>query len=197
MKRVLGAHRAADTKARSMGLDGIHQKSMVLTQWGFIGPALLWPGELGLPDDKEGMEGLVAVMGEVGRQLGVQEEVNLCNGGLAEAKEYARLLHQQIKQHILHPTHLAEEMAEQLMWGANILNPFIRPSAFRTWAFELLKTESVNETELGGPDLVLYKLQVIIIFIRRQIIEKIILHFRGLFCVQDSIFLFSRSSFGS
>ena len=161
LKRVLGAHRAADTKARSAGLDGIHQQSMVLTQWAFIGPALLWPRELGLPDDEEGLEGLVAVMGEVGRQLGVREEVNLCNGGLAEAREYALLLHQQIKQHLLHPTHLAEEMAEQLLWGANILNPFIRPAAFRTWAFELLKTETVNEKELGGPDMVLYKLQVI------------------------------------
>ena len=161
MKRVLGAHRAADTKARLVGLNGIHQESMVLTQWAFIGPALLWPRELGLPDDEEGFEGLVAVMGEVGRQLGVREEVNLCNGGLAEAREYALLLHQQIKQHLLHSTHLAEEMAEQLMWGANILNPFIRPAAFRTWAFGLLKTQTVNEKQLGGPDLILYKLQVI------------------------------------
>ena len=144
-----------------MGLDGIHQESMVLTQWAFIGPALLWPRELGLPEDEEGFEGLVAVMGEVGRQLGVREEVNLCNGGLTEAREYALLLHQQIKQHLLRPTQLAEEMAEQLLWGANILNPFIRPPAFRTWAFGLLNTETVSEKELGGPDLVLFKLQVI------------------------------------
>jgi len=163
LKRVLGAHRSADFKARSVGLDGIHQESMVLTQWAFIGPALLWPRELGLPDNEEGLEGLVAVMGEVGRQLGVREEVNLCNGGLAEAREYARLLHHQIKQHLVHPTHLAEEMAEQLLWGANILNPFIRPAAFRTWALGLLKTKTVNEKELGGPDLFLCRLQGVVL----------------------------------
>ena len=134
---------------------------MVLTQWAFIGPALLWPHQLGLPEDEEGLEGLVAVMGEVGRQLGVREELNLCNGGLAEAREYARLLHQQIHQHLLHPTQLAEEMSKHLLWGANILNPFIRPAAFRTWAFGLLKTQTVNEKQLGGSDLIFYKLQVI------------------------------------
>ena len=160
MKRVLGAHRAADTKARSLGLNGIHQESMVLTQWAFIGPALLWPHQLGLPEDEEGLEGLVAVMGEVGRQLGVREELNLCNGGLAEAREYARLLHQQIHQHLLHPTQLAEEMSKHLLWGANILNPFIRPAAFKTWALGLLNNESVIKNELEGPDLVLFKLQV-------------------------------------
>merc|ERR1711971_600572 len=51
LKRVLGAHRSADFKARSVGLDGIHQESMVLTQWAFIGPALLWPRELGFPSN--------------------------------------------------------------------------------------------------------------------------------------------------
>ena len=99
-------------------------------------------------------------MGEVGRQLGVREELNLCNGGLAEAREYARLLHQQIHQHLLHPTQLAEEMSKHLLWGANILNPFIRPAAFKTWALGLLKNESVIKNELEGPDLVLFKLQV-------------------------------------
>lgn len=127
MNRVLGAHRGADTRARLFGLEGIHQESMVLTQWAFIGPALLWPRELGLnPNDDWGMMGLVEVMAEVGRQLGVREELNMCSGGLKEAREYALLLHRRIQQHLSQPSELADDMSTQLLSGANILNPFIR-----------------------------------------------------------------------
>jgi len=160
LNRVLGAHRGADTRARLSGLEGIHQESMVLTQWAFIGPALLWPRELGLnPNDDWGMMGLVEVMAEVGRQLGVREELNMCSGGLKEAREYALLLHRRIQQHLSQPSELADDMSTQLLSGANILNPFIRPTAFRTWAFGLLNPQNTDETGLEGPDRVLFKLQ--------------------------------------
>jgi len=133
---------------------------MVLTQWAFIGPALLWPRELGLnPNDDWGMMGLVEVMAEVGRQLGVREELNMCSGGLKEAREYALLLHRRIQQHLSQPSELADDMSTQLLSGANILNPFIRPTAFRTWAFGLLNPQNTDETGLEGPDKVLFKLQ--------------------------------------
>ena len=164
---------------------------MVLTQWAFIGPALLWPRELGLnPNDDWGMMGLVEVMAEVGRQLGVREELNMCSGGLKEAREYALLLHRRIQQHLSQPSELADDMSTQLLSGANILNPFIRlissikstnilrfldianiahfvnhvhlfirPRAFRTWAFGLLNPQNTDETGLEGPDRVLFKLQ--------------------------------------
>ena len=38
----------------------------------------------------QGLEGVVCIMGEVGRLLGVREDLNLCTGGLGLAREYSR-----------------------------------------------------------------------------------------------------------
>ena len=87
---------------------------MVVTQWAFVGPALLWPDKLGISissqeteevrytrdiyDDSigvivllpQGLEGLVHVMYLVGRELGIREELNMCSGDLNEVREVAR-----------------------------------------------------------------------------------------------------------
>ena len=95
-------------------------------------PQLMQPcRELGLnPNDDLGLMGLLEVMAEVGRQLGVREELNMCSGGLKEAREYALLLHRRIQQHLSQPSELADDMSTQLLSGANILNPFIRLRSF-------------------------------------------------------------------
>ena len=38
----------------------------------------------------QGLEGVVCIMAEVGRMLGVREDLNLCTGGLGLAREYSR-----------------------------------------------------------------------------------------------------------
>jgi hypothetical protein len=135
---------------------------MVLTQWAFIGPALLCPEGLGLPPagEEEGLEGLVAIMGEVGRRLGVREDLNLCSGGAGRARAYSRLLlHREVLPCLAAPGALGEAMADHLLQGVAILNPFIQPAAFQAWTLRLLGADG-RPGELQGTSRALYSLQV-------------------------------------
>lgn len=69
------------------------QFEMVVTQWAFVGPVLLWPDRLGVDRRTEkDIEGVLYVMMMVGRQLGISDEFNLCRGDLEQCTEYSRLL---------------------------------------------------------------------------------------------------------
>ena len=69
------------------------QYEMVVTQWAFVGPVLLWPDRLGVDRRTEkDIEGVLYVMMMVGRQLGISDEFNLCLGDLEQCTEYSRLL---------------------------------------------------------------------------------------------------------
>merc|ERR1712192_344102 len=123
------------------------------------------------------MGGLVAVMGEVGRQLGVREELNLCNGGLAEAREYARLLHQQIKQHLLHPTQLAEGWQSSCCGEQTFSTPSSGPKRSEHGRMACSRLKLSMRKNLRGQTCSFVNCRV-------------------LFCVRASVSLFSLSSFG-
>ena len=66
---------------------------MVVTQWAFIGPVLLWPDQLGFDRRyEEEVEGALYVMMVVGRQLGISDQLNLCLGDRKHCTEYSRLV---------------------------------------------------------------------------------------------------------
>jgi len=139
------------------------QYDMVLTQWAFVGPALIFPSSLGLPPPSPGM---VYIMYLVGRYLGVQENLNLCSGGLATATDYSHM----ILKHVFQPAiknmykdKVSVEMASHLMKGVNMINPFIDQSAFHSWFLTLLYGPQSTATppiqSLGTLSFVLFKLQ--------------------------------------
>jgi len=155
LKTVRLQHRNAAAKfgqARGSGHIGISQFDMVVTQWGFIGPLLLFPRKLGISDcDSEGLEGMVHMMYLVGLELGIKDELNLCKGGLNKARENSR----EIFQHVIQPAfkdNMKDEecssMASSLLAGVNILNPFIDPTAFHKFTLELfLVQDEMGEGE--------------------------------------------------
>ena len=66
---------------------------MVVTQWAFIGPVLLWPDQLGFDRrGREEVEGALYVMMLVGRQLGISDQLNLCLGDREHCTQYSRLI---------------------------------------------------------------------------------------------------------
>ena len=78
---------------RAAGLRDFSQYEMVVTQWAFVGPVLLWPDQLGVVrGGQEDVEGLLQVMRVVGRQLGISDQLNLCLGGREHCTEYSRLV---------------------------------------------------------------------------------------------------------
>ena len=73
------------------------QFDMVVTQWAFVGPALIFSKKLGMshvPD--EDFKALVHQLYLVGKALGVRDEYNLCTGTLEEVKAYCRAIHQMV-----------------------------------------------------------------------------------------------------
>lgn len=141
LRMVKVKHRAAAKQALRKGYL-MSQYDMVLTQWAFIGPALLFPSSLGLPPPPSG---LVYMMMLVGRYLGVAEELNLCSGGLARATLYSHLILTQVVQPALLPGRRsteAEELENSLLKSVNMMVPFIEASAFKHWFLSLLSQHS-------------------------------------------------------
>ena len=150
--RVRALHRGA------AGLTAFTQYEMVVTQWAFVGPVLLWPGQLGVERrSQEDVEGLLYVMMMVGRQLGISDELNLCLGDRKHCTEYSRLVLEKVEiisflkliliifiSQIIKPSFNSPEASEtskklsrDLLDGVNILNPFIFPPAFLLWSEDL------------------------------------------------------------
>ena len=93
--RVRVLHRQAAS------LKSFSQYEMVVTQWAFVGPVLLWPEHLGVDlGSEEDIDGVLHVMMMVGRQLGISEEFNLCRGGREECTEYSRLILEKVELYI-------------------------------------------------------------------------------------------------
>ena len=85
--RVRVLHKKAAT------IKNFTQYEMVVTQWAFVGPVLLWPDRLGVDmRNEKDIEGVLHVMMTVGRQLGISDQLNLCIGDREECAEYSRLV---------------------------------------------------------------------------------------------------------
>jgi len=138
LKIVKVKHRAAAKQALRKGYL-MSQYDMVLTQWAFIGPALLFPSSLGLPPPPSG---LVYMMKLVGRYLGVSEELNLCSGGLGRATQYSHLILTKVIQPVIlsdsSRSTEAQLLENSLLKSVNMMVPFIEPSAFKHWFLRLL-----------------------------------------------------------
>jgi len=144
----------------------ITQYDMVLTQWAFIGPALLFPRKLGISQSSpEEMSGLVYIMYLVGKYLGIQEDLNICAGGVESAMEYSDLILKEIisKEYGReNSTDICKDMAGHLLDGVNILNPFIDQTAFHLWVRRLLTNQQPGE-DMGGMSKLLYRVQVLVL----------------------------------
>lgn len=123
------------------------QYDMVITQWAFIAPALLKPRQLGLEPitDKE-LNSMKYVIYCVGQAIGIDDELNLCNGDLTETKLYSQMILTKIIQPSMEiETDLNKDMADHLLQGMNIMNPYLFPSMFKAWTFQLFEIQSASK----------------------------------------------------
>jgi hypothetical protein len=142
----------------------ITQYDMVLTQWGFIGPALLFPTKLGMGSvTKRELNALRYIIYLVGQSLGIDEDLNLCVNSLAETSKYAQI----ILKEVINPSLTSESdssrvMSDNLLGGMTFLNPFILPVPYKTWTFKMLGSSRHNyySTSMTGvQNKVIYHLQ--------------------------------------
>ncbi len=144
LKKVRQLHTAANaTSLRVRGV-AMTQFDMVVTQWAFVGPILLFPGRVGLRSvTEEDMEALAHHMYGVGYVLGVSHEFNLCAGSLDDVRAYCAALHRRVVKPCLDsPAHDdSVEMAAHLLRGMNLFNPGIRLNSFTANMMEIFEAD--------------------------------------------------------
>lgn len=87
LKIVRKKHFASSQSSGINDLGYITQYGMVLTQFGFMGYALIRPQLLGIKNDStEDLEGFVHFWAVVGYMLGVKDEFNMCFHSLEVVK---------------------------------------------------------------------------------------------------------------
>ncbi len=150
------------------------QFDMVVTQWAFIAPALLFPVKLGVDHlSSADKMALVHVMKSVGKRLGIDDDLNLCiSDDLDEVLDYCRDIHQEVIIPALKTTYEFQEgdsMALHLLEGMQMFNPYILPKPFGTWVFRLM----------GSPKLVYYETLMAGFFAKRE---------QGLYRMQIELF---------
>jgi len=141
------------------------QYEMVITQWAFVGPAVLWPEKLGIDCRRsEGLEGLICVMFHVGKQLGICDEFNLCDGSYQEVKDYCKtILEQEIQPTFLsnNSSDVSKQLSKSLLDGVHILNPFIIQDGFRAWTDVTVNYTSVEDVNHLDPfSNIMFRLQL-------------------------------------
>ena len=103
----------------------------------------------------------------VGRDLGVQDEFNLCTDGAEQAVEYSDMILKQVvneKFGSLKSSETCQEMAKHLLDGVNILNPFIDPAAFNLWSVILMNPDKKSEpTGLKGFSQFMLKAMILVL----------------------------------
>ena len=119
------------------------QYDMVITQWAFIAPAFLKSTQIGMDaaSQKE-LDGIRYIFYIVGQALGIEEEYNLCQSELNKTKELMRLiLHNDIKPVLKTERENARSdlMSSNLLQAIHMINPYLEPTSFQYWCFQLLE----------------------------------------------------------
>ena len=97
---------------------------------------------------KTELDALRYVIFIVGRGIGIDDDLNLCNGTLSETKAYSHLiLTQIIKPSLKIESNLSKEMSDNLLQGSEMLNPYLIPESFKTWTFRLFGVSYEGNTK--------------------------------------------------
>lgn len=125
---------------------GITQLDMVVTQWGFVGPILLFQDNLFRDlDEKDCEAGFVYILYLVGRLLGIEDRFNLCSGSLEETRARClAVLRQIIQPEMSRRDHTSVSLSTSLLGGINILNPFLNQQVHRLLFERLIFEEKLD-----------------------------------------------------
>jgi len=154
LKQVLSLHKAGSLKGQKEALSrtgeqltehGITQYDMVITQWGFIGPSIVFNDKIPFYQKDVSCDGFLHVMYLVGKSLGILDEFNLCQGSVLEIETRCKLLHKEVLQPVLRENdETSQKMSFHLLNGINVLNPLIIQKDFKLFCDNLLLEEDFN-----------------------------------------------------
>ncbi|RZC37220.1 uncharacterized protein BDFB_006822, partial [Asbolus verrucosus] len=90
---VKGKHNSVSKRCCTAGLGRINQRDMALTQFGFMGYALVKREKIGLHNAKnEDLQAFVHVWRVIGYVMGLEDRFNICRDSVEETAEICRVL---------------------------------------------------------------------------------------------------------
>lgn len=89
-------HSNATRKRIQKGLNGIYQKDMAITQFGFIGYVFLVPEKLGMTNIEKYLSGFNHYWQIIGYLLGISDRMNICRKTIAETRELCKKIQNEI-----------------------------------------------------------------------------------------------------
>ncbi|CAB3365060.1 Hypothetical predicted protein [Cloeon dipterum] len=144
LKLIRSRHAAAAKRSRKAGLGLMSQFDMIVTQFGFMGFAILHPNFFALHREKrEAWEGVTHFWRTVGYLLGIDDRFNLCTGSLEETKSLCLAIQDKVlSPGMKNPPAKFKVMAHSLLTGMQCTIPSL--------GFEI-KIKMIMEDLLGLP----------------------------------------------
>ncbi|XP_015109719.1 uncharacterized protein LOC107036323 [Diachasma alloeum] len=131
-------HSTSSRRSRNAGMGGITHRDMALTQFGFMGYALIAPEKLGLTNEKEGREGFTHLWRVVGHSLGISDHLNICRKNEAETTKLCRkLINEVFGPKIKNYPEKFPEMADALIDGLWCANPALNYDSMMNFWYDL------------------------------------------------------------
>ncbi|XP_054264017.1 uncharacterized protein LOC128987248 [Macrosteles quadrilineatus] len=158
---VRGRHCHATRRASKAGYGQISQRDMALTQFGFMGFALLRSKELGLSGSDADLEGFVHFWRTIGYLLGIKDKYNLCQGDVQTTRQTCQAMLDKVfvvglKQNSTD----FQMMSKALLEGMWAVIPFINTEAFFGFTKMLCGVDDVQFTNVYSKTL--FNLQVFV-----------------------------------
>jgi len=157
LRSVDKKHRAAITKLISRRIEDdnenenkivISQYDLVLTQWAFIGVLLTHPRQIGYGNPtSESIQYFIHHMYHLGKDLGIDDEFNLCKGNVKEIIAYATDIEKSVIKPALESNFNYFDMSEHMLHGVSKIVPFIDPKAFKAWIYKLFQADTLFHTQ--------------------------------------------------
>uniref|UniRef100_A0A0C9PRD0 Mb1430_0 protein n=1 Tax=Fopius arisanus TaxID=64838 RepID=A0A0C9PRD0_9HYME len=131
-------HSTSSRKSRNAGIGGITQRDMALTQFGFMGYALIAPEKLALTNEKHEREGLNHFWRIVGHAIGISDRLNICRKNEVETTELCRRLNKEVfGPHMKNRPVNFPEMAGAMLDGMWCVDPVLNYDSFMSFWYDL------------------------------------------------------------
>ncbi|XP_076267929.1 uncharacterized protein LOC143200990 isoform X1 [Rhynchophorus ferrugineus] len=145
-------HNSASKKSKCVLKYGIDQKSMALTQFGFIGFAITRRSYLGVHNASEyDLKCLIHVWRVLGYVLGIEDEFNICRDSVKETEAICEeILQKVVKPQFERESSDYNEMVTYMIDGLWSLNPFLDTESFQFYLKMVLNScplAKIPETE--------------------------------------------------
>lgn len=122
----------------------VSQYDMALTQWAFIGVAILHPEECGLHDvTDEDLDNLIFFWKVMGYLHGIEDRFNLCAEDIHVTRELFRYVWENVYKPVCvaapHPAPTGYEMTKGIVVALRVFNPSVKWITFMKYWYKILE----------------------------------------------------------